>query len=421
MKSVVIDRRPQRGKSAVNRQRVLRRYKAILKQQVDQILSSRKIREVGQGAEVEIARKDLAEPHFTFDSESGDVDWTLPGNDRYRKGDVIKRESGGGSGGSGDGEGSGGSGESEDTFRFMLSRDEFLTLLFDGLELPELLKKQLAQVTEKKIRKAGVVRYGMPGNMAVLRTMKTALGRRIASAAAARTDLESIEQRQYDAQEHRDADLAALAAEEARELRRRAAALPFLDDVDLRYRGNVVIDAPRTAAVMFCLMDVSGSMDENRKGFAKRFFTLLYLFLERKYEKVELVFIRHTDTAEECDEETFFYDRKSGATVVLSVLQKMHEIVQERYPISSWNIFAAQASDGDSYDTDPRDSTEFLATKLLPLTRYFAYVETHEIADAKSALWQAYAALPSENFRMVHVHSNHAVYPALTELFKKDR
>jgi len=160
-------------------------------------------------------------------------------------------------------------------------------------------------------------------------------------------------------------------------------------------------------------------MDETRKGFAKRFFTMLYLFLKRKYEKVELVFIRHTDTAEECDEDTFFYDQKSGATVVLSALVKMHEVIKARYPSSDWNIFAAQASDGDSFNADPSESSEFLAQKLLPLTRYYAYVETHESADARSMLWQAYAGLQRENFRMVQVNSNNAVYPALTELFKK--
>ena len=77
---------------------------------------------------------------------------------------------------------------------------------------------------------------------------------------------------------------------------------------------------------MFCLMDVSASMDEDKKDLAKRFFTLLYLFLTRKYEEVELVFIRHTDDAEEVDEDTFFHDARSGGTVVYSALELADKI-----------------------------------------------------------------------------------------------
>ena len=71
---------------------------------------------------------------------------------------------------------------------------------------------------------------------------------------------------------------------------------------------------------MLCLMDVSGSMDERKKDLAKRFFALLYLFLERKYSAVDVVFIRHTETAQEVDEKTFFYDPQSGGTLVMPAL-----------------------------------------------------------------------------------------------------
>ena len=103
---------------------------------------------------------------------------------------------------------------------------------------------------------------------------------------------------------------------------------------------------------MFCLMDVSASMDEDKKDLAKRFFTLLYLFLTRKYGEVDLIFIRHTDDAEEVDEETFFHDTRSGGTVVYSALELADKIRTERYA-SGWNVYAAQASDGDAFGADP--------------------------------------------------------------------
>ena len=142
---------------------------------------------------------------------------------------------------------------------------------------------------------------------------------------------------------------------------------------------------------MFCLMDVSGSMDEGKKDLAKRFFTLLYLFLSRKYEHVDLVFIRHTDNAEEVDEQTFFYDPKSGGTIVLSALELMREIVEKRYPPTAWNVYAAQASDGDSFGADAGKSARFLAEHLLPASRYFAYIEIPDSQEArKSSLWAEY-------------------------------
>ena len=103
---------------------------------------------------------------------------------------------------------------------------------------------------------------------------------------------------------------------------------------------------------MFCLMDVSGSMDEERKDIAKRFFILLYLFLTRNYERIEVVFIRHHTIAKEVDEDEFFHSRESGGTVVSSALKLMQEIIRERYPLTEWNIYAAQASDGDNWDDD---------------------------------------------------------------------
>ena len=96
-------------------------------------------------------------------------------------------------------------------------------------------------------------------------------------------------------------------------------------------------------AVMFCLMDVSGSMDQATKDIAKRFYVLLYLFLTRTYENVEVVFIRHHTQAKEVDEHEFFYSQETGGTIVSSALKLMKEIVTDRYPIGEWNIYAAQA------------------------------------------------------------------------------
>jgi hypothetical protein len=163
-------------------------------------------------------------------------------------------------------------------------------------------------------------------------------------------------------------------------------------------------------------------MDEQRKDLAKRFFTLLYLFLKRKYAKVELVFIRHTDKAQEVDEDTFFNGTQAGSTKVLSALVKMHEIIGERFPASRYNIFGAQASDGDAFGTDAAESTAYLLSELLPFARYFVYAEVGEAATQESSsLWTAYRGIESEQFNMATVNARNEVYPALAKLFQKEQ
>lgn len=124
--------------------------------------------------------------------------------------------------------------------------------------------------------------------------------------------------------------------------------IPFIDPIDIRFRRFETVPKPVAQAVMFCLMDVSGSMSEHMKDLAKRFYMLLYVFLTRRYRHVEIVFIRHTNRAEEVDEDTFFHGPASGGTLVSSALQAMHEIVRLRFRPADWNIYAAQASDGDN-------------------------------------------------------------------------
>jgi uncharacterized sporulation protein YeaH/YhbH (DUF444 family) len=192
----------------------------------------------------------------------------------------------------------------------------------------------------------------------------------------------------------------------------------------LRYRFRVAVPAPSARAVMFCLMDVSASMDERKKDLAKRFYTLLYLFLTRKYERVELIFIRHTDEAQEVDEDTFFYDTQSGGTVVFSALELMQQICTARYPKTEWNIYAAQASDGDAFGADPAKSARFLREHLLPISRYFAYIEVpDDNSPGTSSLWVEYEQLrnPQANFAMKRVFQPQEIYPVFCDLFRKEK
>ncbi|MGH8667239.1 MAG: YeaH/YhbH family protein [Burkholderiales bacterium] len=417
----LIDRRENApNKSAVNRARFLRRYKEQIRRAVHDMVSERSITDMDRGGNVSVPRKDISEPVFRH-GPGGDREIVHPGNREFTKGDRIPRPEGG----SGEGGGSEpGTGESEDEFVFALSREEFLHIFFEDLELPRLERNMLAGIEEHKPQRAGYTTTGSPTNLAIVRTMRTSLARRIALGGPLAREIEALDDELVRAlaEDRPQAELQAL-RDLIEELKHKLARVPFLDEFDLRYRNRVNVPEPTARAVMFCLMDVSASMDEAKKDLAKRFFTLLYLFLTRKYEHVELVFVRHTDNAEEVDEKTFFYDRKSGGTVVLSALQLMAEIVEVRYASGGWNIYAAQASDGDAFGADAGKSARFLADRLLPQTRYFAYLETPDESGARmSSLWVEYQEISAApgSFAMRRVTRREEIYPVFRELFRKD-
>jgi uncharacterized sporulation protein YeaH/YhbH (DUF444 family) len=253
-----------------------------------------------------------------------------------------------------------------------------------------------------------------------VRSLRVALSRRIAIGGETRRQLHGLEAQLAlalrDAPELPDEILSLRTQIDT--LRRRLKTIPFFDPFDLRYRNRVRVPQPTAKAVMFCLMDVSGSMDETRKDIAKRFFILLYLFLRKHYDKTDVIFIRHHTQATEVSEEEFFQSTETGGTVVSSALALMHQIIQERYPPGDWNIYGAQASDGDNWHQDSSRCRELLEGKLLPVSRYFAYVQ---VGEEDQNLWEEYTQVleDNRNFAMRKVGSADEIFPVFRELFKK--
>jgi hypothetical protein len=414
----IVDRRADPpGRGAVNRERFVRRFKDEIKRAADDEFAKRSIKDVGRGGRITIPGRGLKEPFLHHDDETGDRDFVLPGNRDYIPGDSIKRPQGGSGKGGPDGD-EPGRGEGRDEFAFVLSRDEFLSLFFDDLELPNLERTRFGEVTMERSRRAGYSRDGVPGNLAPAMTVRMSIARRIALRGAINRRLAELEEERAGADPSRCIEI----DEEFERLVRRRDSLPFLEDVDRRYRSRAPMPAPATRAVMLCLMDVSGSMDEHKKDLAKRFFALLYLFLERKYGQVEVVFVRHTEKAEEVDEQTFFYDPQSGGTLVLPALQLAHEIIQERFTGEHWNVYIAQASDGDCGLDDGRQSASFADEVLMPLVRYFAYVDIPSVTGwfvRPSDLWQSYEAISSAAFARRQVRARSDIWPVFRELFAR--
>ncbi len=413
-----VDRRLNgKNRSAVNRQRFLHRFKDQLKRAVADAMTGRSITDVDSGEKVSIPTKDISEPTFAH-GPGGRREAIHPGNKEFAAGDRIARPKGGGGGG---GKQASQDGEGQDDFVFELSRDEFLDLFFEDLALPDLVKTQLARIPEWKTVRAGFTQTGVPANINIVRSLKGALARRTALGATYRRRLHEAE-RELEELLARDGEQAPGVVElkeEIRRLRFKLDAIPFIDTFDLRYNNRIRQPKPSTQAVMFCIMDVSGSMDQERKDLAKRFFTLLYLFLTRNYERIEVVFIRHHTVAKEVDEHEFFYSRETGGTVVSSALTLMADIVRSRYPSGAWNIYAAQASDGDNWQDDSPGCREILLERIMPFVQYFAYVEI--TPDRHQSLWEEYLAVQTQckHFAMQEIGGAEDIYPVFRELFKR--
>ena len=379
-----IDRRLNgKNKSMVNRQRFLRRYKAQIKQSISEAINKRSVTDVDSGESVSIPTEDISEPMF-HQGRGGLRHRVHPGNDHFVQNDRIERPQGGG-GGSGSGQGQASQdGEGQDEFVFQISKDEYLDLLFEDLALPNLKQNQQRQLTEYKTHRAGYTANGVPANISVVRSLQNSLARRTAMTAGKRRELHALEEN--------------------------------LAIISKNYEKR---PDPSSQAVMFCLMDVSGSMDQSTKDMAKRFYILLYLFLSRTYKNVEVVYIRHHTQAKEVDEHEFFYSQETGGTIVSSALKLMDEVVKERYNPAQWNIYAAQASDGDNWADDSPLCHEILAKKLLPVVRYYSYIEITR--RAHQTLWREYEHLQStfDNFAMQHIRDQDDIYPVFRELFHK--
>ncbi|CAM3924582.1 MULTISPECIES: YeaH/YhbH family protein [Rahnella] len=415
-----IDRRLNgKNKSAVNRQRFLRRYKSQIKQSIAEAINKRSVTDVDSGESVSIPNADINEPMF-HQGRGGLRHRVHPGNDHFVQNDRIERPQGGGGGGSGQGDASQ-DGEGEDEFSFQISKDEYLDLLFEDLALPNLRKNQHKQLNEFKTHRSGYTSNGVPANISVVRSLQNSLARRTAMTAGKKRELRELESTLTEVEHSEPAQL--LEEERLRkeiaELRAKIAKTPFIDTFDLRYRNYERRPEPSSQAVMFCLMDVSGSMDQATKDMAKRFYILLYLFLSRTYKNVDVVYIRHHTQAKEVDEQEFFYSQETGGTIVSSALKLMDDVIQERYDPAQWNIYAAQASDGDNWADDSPLCHQLLAQKILPMVRYYSYIEITR--RAHQTLWREYEVLQEkfDNFAMQHIREQEDIYPVFRELFHK--
>lgn len=426
-----IDRRLNpKDRSLGNRQRFFKRVRAELKRTIRDQIKSDRITDVDAAHGVPIPKRGADEPSFQHSRASGERNYVLPGNETFSPGDRLRKpETGGGGGAAGPGRG-----ENTDDFLFVLSREEVLDLFFEDLELPDMVKLNLRETVSYKSHRVGFSTVGTPCNINVGRTMRNSFGRRMALRRPSEREFQALTEEIATLEREEEPSLQqrrrlSHLRDELAVVERRRLRIAYVDPVDVRFNRFERQPLPNASAVMFCLMDVSASMGEREKDLAKRFFVLLHLFLKRRYERIDIVFIRHTDEAREVDEETFFFSKQSGGTVVSTALEEMLRIIEDRYPSNLWNIYAAQASDGDNANGDSDRCAELLREKLMRLCQYYAYVEIIDERESEifgstdngTSLWRAYRTVDSvvPNFQMTRVARPADIYPVFRKLFAR--
>lgn len=435
MSHVLIDRRQNDGrKSLPNRTRYLRKVKDQIRESVKKTITDGSILDnmSDKDKKVRIKNGGLNQPEFRYLQGSGVQDHVASHNDQYRVGDRIAKPSSESQKSGGGGAGGGGS---IDSFEFTITQKEFLDIFFEELELPNLSKRVIAETPTFTMSRAGFTVDGSPSRLNILRSMKTAKARRMALRTPKKRKIREMEE--FLSKMGLDDPQRQAFIDELDLLKKKLRAIPYLDDIDLRYNFWERKPKPTTKAVLFGILDVSGSMTQTMKDLAKRFFILALLFIKRKYEKVDIVWIRHTDTAHEVTEDDFFHSRDTGGTVVSSALTLMWEIQQKRYPQADWNIYGVQTSDGDNLHLDNELTHALMREKILPICQYFAYVEVNDPQlsnnstlagimqsyhkSVGSDLFTVYQGLAMEfpQFAVAHVNSPDQIYPVFRKLFRK--
>lgn len=434
---IFVDRRKTgRGKSLPNRQKLLKRIKDSIRAAKPEDIDSGGVQGTVSPSKqnanpVKVARAALSEPTFHYARGTGEIEIVLPGNDRWLKGDEFPvagddDSSGGGSGGGG-----------EDDFVINISRSEFLDVFFEECVLPDLEQSSDREIPEAVMKPAGFQKEGTPGQLSVIRSYRNSLGRRRALTFDNREELATLQARLDDLMTSdllRDSMPHDEWSKEVSEItekivaiKTKIAAVPLFEKVDHRYRKTERVMVKSAEATLIMIMDISGSMDENKKRCARKFFSLQYAFIKRKYPNTDLVFIYHTDEAEEVSEEEFFTTRKNGGTTISPAIALAHRIIKERYDPAQTNIYLTYAGDGDNWGDDNRDVlTEFEDRGLLSKLRHAVYVQVGEEIDGwggvpsgQSKFWTLMQSISNTSRKMhqVKIEDESEVFTAFKKVY----
>lgn len=445
MSLILIDRRKAgKGKSINNRKKLLKRVRSFIKTSLPQNIGQGGVAGTGtvSSSPVRVASDALEEPYFCY-AKGGKSTVVVIGNDTYDRGDKIEVTSGEANGtGAGPGE------SGEDDFIVNVARDEFLDLFFDDCELPNLRNEKFTDKLENKFQQSGFTSTGNPSQLSVIRSYKQSLARRWAFQSPYKKEREELERElrhleegsgvaKYISEKKRNARIKEILLR-LDEINAKIAALNGFDKVDLRYKKYEAKPLKTIESVLIMIMDISGSMGQEEKTIARRWFALLYAFIKRRYGSTDLVFIAHHDEAFEMNENDFFSTRINGGTSVSPALELANKIIVSRYDPNQTNIYVSHASDGDNWESDnPNVIDQVIGSgNLAGKIQMFSYVEVGKrrgstwFSMGSSApkentnLWETYdycrENLPRKKMSLSIIETPDDCYGVFKNVFKKD-
>lgn len=388
-----------KDRSAEDRRRHKELVEESIKKNIGSIIAEESI--IGQSKEkkIKIPIRGIKEFQFIF----GKNIWgTGSGDGSEKRGDKI------GEGKTGQGKGQVGNEEGEDIYETEVTIEELIKYLFEDLNLPDIDRRKLSEVEAvKSLHALGYQSKGIPPRLAKQKSVVEKIKRkqgyfRTITETNGKTEAtrNSIE----------------LENMNINELKR----FPFMED-DLRYRRVRETKKKDFNAVVICIMDVSGSMDQSKKYIARSFYFLLYQFIKLKYLNVEVVFVAHTTTAKEVNEDDFFHKGESGGTYISSGYEKALEIIEQRYNPTCWNVYAFHCSDGDNWTEDNKRAVE-MAQQLCKMCNLFGYGEiVPSYYSSGSTIKTEYQSnIKSKNFSIVTMSKKEDIMPGLRKLLERE-
>jgi sporulation protein YhbH len=398
--SIFKEHKTSADRSVTDRRRHRSKIEKAIREGVHSIIAEESI--IGQDGKkkIRIPVRGIKEYRFVFgDNQSNKKVGSAPGKN-IKRGQQVgpKDEKQQTAGNAGDEKG-------VEYYEVEITLEELASYLFDSLELPDLEKKTFKKLLSERFKRHGHRNQGIRPRLDKKQTLKKKLKRK----AAAERNKKMVPKGS------RNDSWPLLSVGSENEER-----FPFHND-DLRYKHIRQTSKESTNAVIFFLMDVSGSMNQTKKYLARSFYFLLYQFLRHKYESIDLIFIAHDVAANEVNEDQFFKRGSGGGTMVSSAIDLALEIINQRYHPSAWNIYTFHCSDGDNWPNDMEKCVD-LTARLKDICQLYGYCEIEPSRDAKrwgdlTTLSEAYEYLEDHNFKVVKIFQNEDIWPAFKRLF----
>jgi len=372
----------EKGKDDAKRHR--EKHREAIKKNLPAIIADEAIITGKKGKIVRIPVKRLDIPYFKPAKKGKGMGI---GQGPGKAGDIIGRKPGG----AGPGQGQAGSEPGEDYIEAEFEIEELIELMVEDLGLPRLEEKEIKQfLVNLGYKIHGHAHVGPWVLLDRRATSREGIKRFWALLRQLERDTGKDELVCFDALRIAKGIMAeALAILSDPQFQPSAAEIkPFpifasLDD--LRFHKIKPDVHEQSRAVIFAMMDVSGSMGTMKKYLARSMLFWLVAILRKIYKEVEIRFIIHHTTARIVDEESFFKTTESGGTYCYTAYEIANQLIDTEYPTNQWNVYVWHFSDGE--DFDPKQTVSEVRKLFAKNINMFGYGEVKPAPEYNINIW----------------------------------